>query len=975
MIWRLFSVFLWFGTITTAWATPLLYQLDLSIDPQQRQVQGALVITSTDAQTVHFTLAPTMQVSLQGSEQPSANLLSLDLEPNQPRHFSYQMTLPPRDQYTWIDARNVFLSGVWYPQPTDLARYQLSVTLPKGFIANAEADQIQRIEHGDQVQFLFQLAHPLDSLHLAASQDYVLHREQYQNITLEAYFFREDADLIDTYLQHSRDYLHLYQSLLAPYPFQRFAIVANRLPTGYSMPTYTLLGQQVLRLPFIVKTSLGHEILHQWLGNAVYSDYNSGNWSEGLTTYLADHYYQVQAGQGAAYRKNLLLKYQAYVTPANAQPARAFRMRHDALSSATGYNKVALLFHMLQQHIGEEAFWAALKQLLQQYTGQKAAWGDLIALFEASSGQALTGFFQQWLDRTDIPQITVETVTTEVVQGQVQVQVTVQQHTDPPYHLRLPFRIELPNEVRTEWVTMDSATHTVTWRWPLPPLSVRLDPDYEVMRQLHPDEIPPTLDALMGQTEVIVALPETEQALYQPLLDALHLTEVRFKTPDEVTFAELRDHTVFTSALTHPLVTTLFAEVQPPAGAALWLQARRHPYQAKQQIVLMQAADADAIAKQARRVPHYGQYSEIRLYDAKPAVKQLADSAAGWPVLTRSPLRAIQPATVKTLTELTPQLLQQRIVYVGEQHDNFAHHLNQLAVIKLLHNSGEPLTIGLEMFQRPYQAALDDYSAGRIDEQTFLTQTEYFTRWGYDYQLYKPILDYARQHHIPLLALNIDGAITRQVAREGWDSLTAEQRTQLPRSMDASNAQYQADLKAIFQVHQQQQGHSDSDYFLQAQLLWDETMAETVADYLAQHPDQRMVVIAGNGHIRHHYGIPARVARRHPVPYLTLVQGESITPGIADYVLLSEPLSGQTAPRLGVAIEEQAGQVVVMHVMEESVAAKAGVQANDVLRQLAEQAIHSLSDLKFILLGLNQGETTTLHVERDGQVIDLTIHF
>jgi uncharacterized iron-regulated protein len=356
-------------------------------------------------------------------------------------------------------------------------------------------------------------------------------------------------------------------------------------------------------------------------------------------------------------------------------------------------------------------------------------------------------------------------------------------------------------------------------------------------------------------------------------------------------------------------------------------------------------------------------------------VKHLANSAAGWPVLSRAPVQAIQPAAAKTLAELTPHLLQHRIIYVGEQHDNFAHHINQLAVIKQLHHSGEPLAIGLEMFQRPYQAVLDQYRAGQIDELTFLTQTEYFTRWGYDFQFYKPILDYARQHQIPLLALNIDGAITRQVAREGWDSLTADQRSQLPRSLDAANAQYQADLTTIFQLHQQQQGHSDAAYFLQAQLLWDETMAETVADYLAQHPEQRMVVIAGNGHIRHHYGIPARVFRRNQVPYVTLVQGESITPGIADYVLLSEPLSGQTAPRLGVAIEEQTGQVVVMHVMEDSIAAQAGVQAQDVLRQLADQPIRSLSDLKFILLGLTQAETTTLQVEREAQVIDLVVNF
>ena len=88
------------------------------------------------------------------------------------------------------------------------------------------------------------------------------------------------------------------------------------------MPTFTLLGRNVVKLPFIVRTSLGHEILHQWFGNSVYIDSNKGNWAEGLTTYLADHFYADQSGEGVDYRKQILIDYQSYVNIDNVFPLR-----------------------------------------------------------------------------------------------------------------------------------------------------------------------------------------------------------------------------------------------------------------------------------------------------------------------------------------------------------------------------------------------------------------------------------------------------------------------------------------------------------------------------------------------------------------------------------------------------------------------------------------------------------------------------
>ena len=141
---------------------------------------------------------------------------------------------------------------------------------------------------------------------------------------------------------------------------------------------------------------------------------------------------------------------------------------------------------------------------------------------------------------------------------------------------------------------------------------------------------------------------------------------------------------------------------------------------------------------------------------------------------------AVAVSDLKTLSDVINNVSNKRIIYTGEQHDQFAHHAIQLKVIKGLHAKNKRLAVGMEMFQRPFQGALDDYIAGRISEKEFLKKSEYFKRWAFDYNLYKPILDFAREEKIPVVALNIRREIIDKVSKSGLVSLSGAEKKKYP---------------------------------------------------------------------------------------------------------------------------------------------------------------------------------------------------
>jgi uncharacterized iron-regulated protein len=225
-----------------------------------------------------------------------------------------------------------------------------------------------------------------------------------------------------------------------------------------------------------------------------------------------------------------------------------------------------------------------------------------------------------------------------------------------------------------------------------------------------------------------------------------------------------------------------------------------------------------------------------------------------------------QPGQTYTNQEILQQLVKAKVVYLGETHDSAEDHQAQLKIIREMQRQNRKIAIAMEMFQRPFQSAIDNYLAGKLTEQQLVEQTEYDRRWRFPWESYAPILRFAALNQLPVLALNTPSEVTRKVASQGLESLTAEEKKHIPpiSEIRTDNAEYRQLLLEVYQQHQKAaQGNSTAfERFLQAQVLWDETMAESIAEFVKANPDYQVVVLAGKGHIIYGYGIPSRVERR-----------------------------------------------------------------------------------------------------------------
>ena len=423
-----------------------------------------------------------------------------------------------------IMPQGTYLSAAsgWHPLPVDAkSRFRLTIAGPSGLhgVTSGRLVGLETSAAGSET--IWQTQRPQSALALAAGY-YQVERDTLGETQILAFFSAQNGKLASGYLQSSREYLQLYQELFGPYPYEKFAVVENFYPTGYGFPGWTLLGSSVIRLPFIRTTSLPHEIAHTWWGNAVEIDYSSGNWGEGLATYVADYYLKELNAPAEAleYRHKILRDYAALIDVGDDLTLSSFRSRMSKRDQAVGYGKAAMVFHMLRNLIDDEAFWAGLKAAARDGIGKRYAWSDLQRHFEAASGMDLDSFFHQWIGRSGAPKLHLTDVTVMPVAAGWQVSGTI--HQDAPfYDLAVPLQVETATRSYNQSIGLAEPQNCFVFTVSERPLSLSVDPESDLFRKLYPEEVPATVNDLRASRLSLVVVARGSEALFDASSDLL----------------------------------------------------------------------------------------------------------------------------------------------------------------------------------------------------------------------------------------------------------------------------------------------------------------------------------------------------------------------------------------------------------------------------------------------------------------------
>lgn len=632
--------------------------LEITLTPALKSLAVTDTMSLEPSHTYHFTLNKSLQVAVTSSGNQQLRLVQA---------ASGSAAANEYELVTGADETSVTLqySGVVYDPVVDndstglisaegVALFGNSYWVP-GFTEKTTYE-IHRLDLPADWKLaspMKQRTVPQQDIYLIAAnfQEYDLPQNE-TGVGLKIYLRSADAQLAQTFLSLLPGYLDHYNTTFGAYPYDTFAMIENFWETGFGMPAFTLLGPGTIRLPYILNSSVPHELLHNWWGNSVYVDYDRGNWCEGLTTYLADHWQQELLKADRDYRLQALINFQDYTKSAGDFPLRDFKQRFSFSSQAVGYGKGMMLFHMLKVRLGEDVFNQALRDLYKNFRGQSISYQEIEQTFENASHVDLKAFFKQWLDRTGAPTLTLEKPQRSSMAGaKYQVDFQLRQTSAQNYELTVPARFTFADgssELKT--LNLSSDLESFQFTFAKSPTGLEIDPNADVFRNLDIHERPVSFSNIFGASKIYVtgtdatvnqAYQQTWQAAVESTI-TLSDDKILLDLPAEGAVVMLGDSPQYEQLMAQELAgqdlkiaadaISIFGTSYPRGENKTALVARslKHPG-----VILawIRGAQSETLAP---RLLHYGKFGVLVFSDTSVPLK------ATWPVLN-SPLKIQWP--------------------------------------------------------------------------------------------------------------------------------------------------------------------------------------------------------------------------------------------------------------------------------------------------------------------------------------------
>ena len=667
-----------FTTVPTAGGLRAHHDLQIDLFPAAGRLVGIdnISIKSAPVRTLEFRIAEhvsSLKVSVNQKPHPfifQNARLKLTLEPHE-QSSDVQVTInyegifndpvperpvnadnPGYGVTATISERGSFLlaGAGWYPELAgSQATFRLNVRAPAGMIAVSAGRSLGHKTDQGQTESIWEVNYPVQGLSLSVGR-YIVGKKSVGKVTALTYLLADNQHLAQSYLDATADYLALYSDLFGPYPFEKFAVVENFFPTGFGFPSYTLMGGRVLRLPFIIHTSLGHEIAHCWWGNGVYVDYDAGNWSEALTSYVADYLFKEMKSEKAAldYRRQWLRSFSTLVRPENDFPLDQFVSRYNPVSKAVGYDKGAMVFHMIRRQLGEAAFWNALRDVYRLRLFQKTSWSDLQQAFEARGQRSLQKFFDQWIHRKSAPQFYMDGIQLDQTAGGWKVSGQIIQN-DAPYNMAINLVLETETAKISREIELTQQATAFEIISKERPRRLLADPDFDAMRLLYAAEIPPAVNNIKGASSVHIVLSDQLQPNLQEAAETLALSlglkNYHFISESAVQRGQLAqsDFLLIGQPGQKALIPKLPQQVSIQPGSFTLNNAHykdssdaffgvfHHPFNDRRIAALFIPPSNQTADIVARKITHYGKYSYLAFKAGENKDKGI------WPV-KKSPL-------------------------------------------------------------------------------------------------------------------------------------------------------------------------------------------------------------------------------------------------------------------------------------------------------------------------------------------------
>ncbi len=638
-----------------AFATgPVHHDIKLAVNPDGGTIAVTDRITVTGRRNLTLSVAPWMRMSdirVDGnaiSDRALSTSFHLTL-PSPGRHqidVAAKGIIPGNDEEmvrkragTGPVARGdgLYLPGWtrWFPSTSDATiSYRLAIETPAAHRAVATGE-LQSEELGAKANRSVFASQPLLEPPSVFAGPYSVAERRSGKIRLRTYFHRSAASLAESYLEAAEGYISQFEQQTGAYPFTDFHIVSAPLPVGLGFPNLAYIDRRILPMPFMRGRSLAHEVLHNWLGNGIQVDYESGNWSEGLTTYMADHALAERRDPRESSRMRLgwLRDFRALPKDKDVAVTRFVAKRHDA-AQVVGYGKVAFIFHMLKHEVGSQRFETAIKQFWADNKFARAGWSDIREAFEATTQSDLGWFFRQWTDRAGAPRLTLKDARISRRAEGYALEISLAQ-TAPAYKLKVPLEIKTQTGLLRIHIQVEGEAANEVLQLDSKPVSLRIDPDHSLFRLLLPGEAPPILrDVLLDSSAQTFVLEDelVSQKLARELAGRLFddapsfLDDSRDQLPDGplLVIGSANQISQFIARFDLP---TRPAEIAGRGSGRVWT-ARQKGGKA---ILFVEVNESEALRAMRRPLPHYRSKSYI-VFEGRRAVAHGVWPAADGPL-------------------------------------------------------------------------------------------------------------------------------------------------------------------------------------------------------------------------------------------------------------------------------------------------------------------------------------------------------